>query len=95
MLPVEESPEVVAKQIVWYGIVMVAISLLLIPVADMNWLYSATAIATGIWFMQEALQLQSRVKADALELKPMKLFHLSITYLTLLFLAIGIDPFLG
>ena len=95
MLPVEETPEVVAKQIVWYGFAMVGISLLLIPVANMNWLYSITSIGTGIWFMQEAFKLQSRVKADAAELKPMKLFHLSITYLTVLFVVIGIDPFVG
>jgi protoheme IX farnesyltransferase len=74
---------------------MVGISLLLIPVANMNWLYSITAIGTGIWFMQEAFKLQARVKADAAELKPMKLFHLSITYLTVLFVVIGIDPFVG
>ncbi|MEY4492832.1 MAG: hypothetical protein RL355_181 [Actinomycetota bacterium] len=95
MLPVEETPEVVAKQIVLYGFAMVGISLLLIPVANMNWLYSITAIGTGIWFMQEAFKLQTRVKADAAELKPMKLFHLSITYLTVLFVVIGIDPFVG
>lgn len=95
MLPVEQSPQVVAKQIVWYGAVMVGVSLLLIPVANMNWLYSITAIGTGIWFMQEAFKLQARVKADEAELKPMKLFHLSITYLTVLFVVVGIDPFLG
>jgi protoheme IX farnesyltransferase len=95
MLPVEETPEVVAKQIVRYGFVMVGISLLLIPVANMNWLYSITAVGTGIWFMQEAFKLQARVKDDAAELKPMKLFHLSITYLTVLFVVIGIDPFVG
>lgn len=95
MLPVEQPPHVVAKQIVNYGFVMVAVSLLLIPVANMNWLYSVTALAAGIWFMQEAFKLQNRVKQDAAELHPMRLFHLSISYLSILFLAVGIDPFLG
>lgn len=94
MLPVEESPEVVAKQIVWYGFAMVAVSLLLIPVAHTSWLYSVTAVAAGVWFMWEAFALQKRVKQDAAELAPMKLFHLSISYLSILFLVVGIDPFI-
>jgi protoheme IX farnesyltransferase len=45
--------------------------------------------------MQEAFKLQNRVKQDEAELHPMRLFHLSISYLSVLFLAVGIDPFLG
>lgn len=95
MLPVEQSPAVVAKQIVWYGVAMVAISLMLIPVAQMSWLYSVTAVIVGIWFINESLQLQKRVKRDVNDLAPMRLFHLSISYLSILFLVIGIDPFIG
>lgn len=94
MLPVEESPEVVAKQIVWYGLAMVGISLTLIPVAGMSWLYSITAVAIGVWFIQESIKLQNRVKRGAQDLFPMRLFHLSISYLSILFLVIGIDPFI-
>lgn len=94
MLPVEESPEVVAKQIVIYGFVMVLTSLALIPVGNMSWLYTLTAVAVGIWFMQEAYKLRNRVKAKATDLYPMRLFHLSISYLSILFLVIGIDPFI-
>jgi protoheme IX farnesyltransferase len=94
MLPVEESPEVVARQIVWYGLAMVAISLTLIPVAGMSWLYTTTAIVVGIWFIQESIKLQNRVKRGAQDLAPMRLFHLSISYLSILFLVIGIDPFI-
>jgi protoheme IX farnesyltransferase len=95
MLPVQESTETVAKQIVWYGLAMVATSLVLIPVAQMNWLYSVTAVLVGIWFIQESLKLKKRVKINATELFPMRLFHLSISYLSILFLVIGIDPFLN
>jgi protoheme IX farnesyltransferase len=95
MLPVEQSPAVVAKQIVWYGVAMVATSLILIPVAQMSWLYSVTAAIVGIWFINESLQLQKRVKRDVNDLAPMRLFHLSISYLSILFLVIGIDPFIG
>jgi hypothetical protein len=38
--------------------------------------------------------LQSRVRKNLDELNPMRLFHWSISYLSLVFLAIGIDPFL-
>lgn len=95
MLPVQESTETVAKQIVWYGLAMVATSLVLIPVAQMNWLYTVTAVLVGTWFIQESLKLKKRVKKNASELFPMRLFHLSISYLSILFLVIGIDPFLS
>jgi protoheme IX farnesyltransferase len=68
---------------------------MLIPVAQMSWLYSVTAVIVGIWFINESLQLQKRVKRDVNDLAPMRLFHLSISYLSILFLVIGIDPFIG
>lgn len=94
MLPVTDTPRVVAKQIIIYSWVMVATTLILIPIADMNWIYSLVAIASGALFLYEAYALQSRVKKDLDDLNPMKLFHWSISYLSLIFLAIGIDPFL-
>jgi protoheme IX farnesyltransferase len=94
MLPVTDSPQVVARQIIIYSWIMVATTLVLIPVADMNWLYSSIAIVTGALFMFEAYALQSRVRKKLDELNPMRLFHWSISYLSLVFLAIGIDPFL-
>jgi protoheme IX farnesyltransferase len=94
MLPVTDTPQVVAKQIIIYSWVMVATTLVLIPVADMNWLYSSIAIASGALFIYEAYALQSRVRKNLDELNPMRLFHWSISYLSLVFLAIGIDPFL-
>ena len=94
MLPVTETPKVVAKQIIVYSWVMVATTLVLIPIADMNWLYSSIAIASGALFIYEAYALQSRVRKNLDELNPMRLFHWSISYLSLVFLAIGIDPFL-
>ncbi|CAB4332445.1 unannotated protein [freshwater metagenome] len=95
MLPVEKSSAEVAVQIIRYSWVMVAISLSLIPIGHMNWLYSLIAVASGAIFLYEAYALQTRVRNDALDLLPMKLFHWSITYLSLIFLAIGIDPFVG
>lgn len=93
MLPVTDTPHEVVKQIIIYSWVMVATTLALIPVASMSWLYSVIAIASGALFVYEAYALRSRVRKDLDELNPMRLFHWSITYLSLIFLAIGIDPF--
>ena len=94
MLPVTDSPDVVARQIIIYSWVMVATTIALIPVGGMNWLYSIVALGSGAMFIFEAYALQTRVRAELLELNPMRLFHWSITYLSLIFLAVGIDPFL-
>ena len=94
MLPVTDPPIQVAKQIIIYSWIMVATTLVLIPVAGMNWLYSGIAVTSGALFLYEAFALRSRVKKELEDLNPMKLFHWSITYLSLIFLAIGIDPFL-
>lgn len=95
MLPVEQAPATVAKQIIYYSWAMVGITLLLIPVANMNWFYIASAVIFGAVFIYEAYALQARVRKEISDLKPMKLFHWSISYLSLIFLAIGIDPFLN
>jgi protoheme IX farnesyltransferase len=94
MLPVIDTPHVVAKQIIIYSWVMVATTLALIPTAGMNWLYSVIAVASGALFIYEAYALRSRVRKNLDDLNPMRLFHWSISYLSLIFLAIGIDPFL-
>ena len=94
MLPVTDTPAEVAKQIIVYSWVMVATTLALIPIADMNWLYSVVAVVSGALFVYEAYALRTRVRKDLDDLNPMRLFHWSISYLSLIFLAIGIDPFL-
>ena len=94
MLPVTETPYVVAKQIIIYSWAMVATSLVLIPVAGMSLLYVVVASLSGALFLFEAYSLRSRVRKELPDLNPMKLFHWSISYLSIIFLAIGIDPFL-
>jgi len=94
MLPVIDTPLQVANQIIAYSWIMVATTLVLIPVAGMNWLYSGIAIASGALFIYEAYALRSRVRKNLDDINPMRLFHWSISYLSLIFLVIGIDPFL-
>ncbi|MFI5954796.1 heme o synthase [Cryptosporangium sp. NPDC051539] len=93
MLPVVAAPKVVTGQILAYSWAMVACSLLLWPLAT-GWIYGATALVTGGWFLVEAHRLNRSVRRE-LKVKPMRLFHLSITYLTLLFLAVAVDALIS
>ena len=93
MLAVVREAPVVGLQVILYAWATVAASLLLIPVAPMGLLYTAVALGAGGWFVFESHRLYQRSLRGG-ELAPMKVFHSSISYLTLLFLAVGIDPLL-
>ncbi|MGI9196787.1 MAG: heme o synthase [Candidatus Nanopelagicales bacterium] len=93
MLPVVANERRVALEIVIYAWVMVAMSLVLIPVAPMGWVYAVSSVVLGAVFLVEAHVLQARARSG--NPRPMRLFHWSITYLSLLFLAVAIDPFVG
>jgi protoheme IX farnesyltransferase len=94
MLPVVERFVVVARQVAWYSWAMVLTSLSLIIVQPMGWIYTVAAVASGGLFVAEAHRLLASAKAGVPEeqLKPMRLFHFSITYLTVLFIGVAIDP---
>lgn len=95
MLPSKVPPTSVGKQIIWYGWAMVAASLALIPVAPMGPIYITVAVLSGGWFMYQCYRLVSRAKKgfSGTQLRAMKVFHGSITYLSVLFLAVAVDPF--
>jgi protoheme IX farnesyltransferase len=93
MLPVVAKNELVGRQIILYAWAYLASTLLLIPVANMGLIYSVTAVIAGAWFTWESHKLYSEAKVRIPQ-NPMRLFHGSITHLTLLFLAIAIDPLL-
>jgi len=98
MLPVVAPAKVVTRNVVIYAIAMVLASLLLIPVAQMGLVYSIGAVVLGVWFVAIALGLvklthKNSVGYQELQKPAMKVFHGSITYLALLFLLIGITPF--
>ncbi|MFF1560046.1 heme o synthase [Streptomyces sp. NPDC058279] len=96
MLPVVAGNKVVARQIVLYSWVMVAVSLLLTPLGYTGWFYTSVALLAGGWWLWEAHALNARAKAGVTgaKLKEMRLFHWSITYVSLLFVAVAVDPFL-
>jgi len=93
MLPVVRGHRVVGVQIVLYSWALVASSLLLIFAQPMGWIYTSTAVVTGILFMLEATRLYTESKKGEPK-NPMRLFHFSITYLTVLFIAVAVDPLL-
>jgi len=93
MLAVVRGAPLVGLQVILYAWATVAASLLLIPVAEMGLVYAGVAVLSGGWFIYESHRLYQRSLAEQ-ELAPMRVFHSSITYLTLLFLAVGIDPLL-
>ncbi len=99
MLPVVAQDVEVAARIVLYAWATVATSLALVPIASMGWVYLVVAGLSGGLFVLEAHLLLARAKAAAQDvaaasLRPMRLFHYSITYLTILFLAVAVDPLL-
>ncbi|QWL30146.1 heme o synthase [Rathayibacter toxicus] len=93
MLAVVRGRTTVGLQVILYAWATVACSLLLIPVAGMGILYTVVALGSGIWFIAETHRLYS-VAIRHERVSPMRVFHGSIGYLTLLFLAVGIDPLL-
>jgi protoheme IX farnesyltransferase len=94
MLPVVAEVAAVTRSIVVYSWIMFAFSLALIPVARMGWVYSVSAVVLGAVFLVEAHLLRRRALSPGDDVRPMRLFHWSITYLALLFLAVAIDPFI-
>jgi heme o synthase len=87
MLPVVRSLRATARQIVFYTVLMWAISLVFVPVADMGAIYAVPAGALGAVFTWKGFRLTRSLDARS----AMRLFGWSITYLTALFAAIAVD----
>jgi protoheme IX farnesyltransferase len=93
MLPVVTTAVSVGRQTVAWTWVTVAVSLLLWPVADDYGIglgYTISAAGLGAWFIVEAHRLHRRIRQGG-ETRPMQLFHVSISYLALLSVAIVVD----
>jgi protoheme IX farnesyltransferase len=93
MLGVVRGRVTVGLQIILYTWATVASSLLLIPIAQMGIVYTLVALVTGGYFIFEAHRLYgSAIRGE--EGRPMRVFHGSISYLSLLSIAIAVDPLL-
>ncbi|MBA3606166.1 MAG: heme o synthase [Actinomycetota bacterium] len=87
MLPAVAPLRRAAGQMLAYTVLLVAATLVLAPVADLGWIYTVAAVATGAGFLV-ALVLLAR---DPTAARSMKVFTYSITYVTVLFAALMID----
>jgi protoheme IX farnesyltransferase len=75
---------------------MVLTSLALWPVADTGLVYPVVAAVLGVAFLFEAHLMHARaMRSDDLAVvRPMRLFHSSNMYLSLLFVTVALDPLL-
>lgn len=94
MLPVVAQDKEVAKQILIYSYAMVVISFTLIMA--LSWIYAVLAISIGFWFIKSAHELKALIDKNEssqteIDKFAMKLFHGSITYLSVIFFAVGLD----
>lgn len=87
MLPAVESLRFTAVRILAYTVLLWALTLLLAPVADLGAIYLASAIVLGAVFTGMSVRLL-RTPTPPLA---MRLFTFSITYLTVLWVAMAVD----
>jgi protoheme IX farnesyltransferase len=87
MLPVVMPIRQTIASMVRYCVVLVAVSLALVPVGDLGPIYGITALVFGVAFVIGTIRLGS----DPTEARSMRLFSFSITYVTVLFVAVMAD----
>ncbi len=87
MLPVVRGARETSTQILYYTVLLVAVTLLLYPAGRMGPLYLAAAVALGGAFIWRALEL----RRDLTGRRAIRLFSFSNAYLALLFCAMALD----
>ncbi|MDA2954700.1 MAG: heme o synthase [Actinomycetota bacterium] len=87
MLPAVVSIERTVRTMVGYTIVLAGATFVLMPVANLGWIYGATAIVLGLGFTIGTAMLGHKPT----EAWSMRVFSFSITYVTVLFGAMMID----
>jgi protoheme IX farnesyltransferase len=87
MLPVTRGDRETARQIVWYTVLLVAVTLAPVALGTFGWVYAAAAVVLGAIFLRLAVELRRTLERVA----AVKLFHFSLLYLALLFVAMAID----
>jgi heme o synthase len=87
MLPVVRGARETSTQILYYTVLLVAVTLLLYPAGRMGALYLAAAVVLGGAFIWRALELRRDLTGG----RAIRLFSFSNTYLALLFFAMAVD----
>jgi heme o synthase len=90
MLPVVRGERETTRQIVLYSLVLVGVTLLPVAWRTFGAVYLVSALALGGWF----LLLAWRLRREPTPARASGLFHYSLAYLALLFVAMSIDPLL-
>ena len=92
MLPVVASMKRTTTEIVYYTVALVAVSFLLGPVAHLGWIYMVTAAVLGAAFLYFVTRLWGLAQNGQVSgREAMRVFGYSITYLTVLFVAMAGD----
>jgi protoheme IX farnesyltransferase len=91
MLPVVRGERETARQIMLYTVVLIAVTLAPVAFGVFGALYAVAALALGGVF----LWLAVRLRRELVPARAALLFHYSLAYLALLFVAMAVDPVLG
>lgn len=87
MLPVVATMQETVRSMVVYSVILTATSLVLVPVANLGYIYGITALVFGTLFILGSI----RLGRDPSESRSMRLFSFSITYVSVLFMALTVD----
>ena len=87
MLPVARGDAETSKQIVRYTIVLIAVTLAPVALGTFGLVYGISALVLGALFLVLAVQLRRTLERGV----AVKLFHFSLLYLALLFVAMAVD----
>ena len=87
MLPVVETSARTVRTMGWYSVAVALASLALVPLNDMGVVYLASAVVLGVAFVALTFGLGTNPTPRA----AMRVFTFSISYVTLLFIALTID----
>src|SRR6056297_4308017 len=87
MLPAVVPLESAVRQMIWYTVALVVTTLVLVPVAELGWIYGISAAVLGAVFLGGTVALGRNPTAA----NSMRLFGYSITYVTVLFGAMTVD----
>jgi heme o synthase len=87
MLPAVVPMAEATRQMIGYTVALVISTVVLVPVAELGWIYTVSAVVLGAAFLAATVVLARRPSAEL----SMRVFAFSISYITLLFAAITID----
>jgi protoheme IX farnesyltransferase len=90
MLPVVRGDRETARQIVLYTVALIAVTATPFLLGTVGWIYLGSALALGAVFVV----LAWRLRVELVPARAALLFHYSLAYLALLFVAMAVDPLL-